>query len=269
MTVIYKDHLDRIVTIKNSEGGYANFSEQVAMADERIPGYKPVNKFGLNPSVAIAEEDVWDQGGTYVFASSAEALQVSSSNSADTGIEITVIGLDANWDEQTTTVNLDGTDAQTAVTIPTLTWIRQFRAFNSDSTDLLGDVYISTDGTATPGGVPASNIRSKIQIGFGQTEMAIYSVARNKKAYIYRYYFASGRNNASLTYKLKVKEFGGVFRVRHNGESFRDQVQHNFAACAPLMIPEKSDILLTGEFDAGSGAVAGGFDLYIEDQTIE
>lgn len=108
-------------------------------------GHSVVKKFGANLAVGTSYTVV-STGGIYNTPTSAVSLEFVSSSSADAlngaGMhEITVEGLDANWNLQTVTVSAHATDGTTPVAL-TGTWLRVFRAYVSKS---------GTYGTATAG----------------------------------------------------------------------------------------------------------------------
>jgi len=74
-----------------------------------VPGHTFVEKFGENPDVdtGTVPEDLWSHGGLYTFSTTADIDSIGSTSVADTQ-EITVQGLDADWDLITQSVNLNG-----------------------------------------------------------------------------------------------------------------------------------------------------------------
>jgi len=231
-----------------------------------ILGQTFVEKFGENSDIdtATAPEDIWSYGGIYTFSTTADIDSISSSSGSDT-TEITVQGLDENWALATQVVTLSG-QTRVALTTPL---IRCFRAWNSNSTDLVGTVYIYVNGSIT-GGVPdtASDVRAIISIGAGQTEMCIYTVPAGKTGYFYGGYVSMSRvGNNSAVFTSRVRTFGGVFRVASRiacigaGKSSWDY-RYPF----PLPLPEKTDILLRcDEVDANGSGVSGGFTILLID----
>lgn len=175
-----------------------------------------IGKFGRNPDIdTAADEDIWSQGGTYTFLTSAATLYASSSEDEDI-VEVTVVGLDANGLEVTRTVNLTG---HTQVALPG-TWLRVYRAYNAGSVPFDGDVYIAEQDTTTDG-VPdtASKIKAKIDQTAQQTLMAITTVPAIVGNDEIRYgyiadFFATAKRNGSaarVDLDLFVRSPGGVF----------------------------------------------------------
>jgi hypothetical protein len=153
-----------------------------------------VHKFGRNDTPA-AGDDIWDCsevaiGGpaTYPHQAAAYTLYVSSDAAGDTTQEITVEGIDANWDRQVVTADLNG-----VVFVPVGTasnWRRVYRAYNSSGTVFAGNIYLNNDATDAGGdGIPdvLTGLQGCIQIGNEQTLMSIYTTADNEYTWITQY----------------------------------------------------------------------------------
>lgn len=222
-------------------GRFEPFELQVARG--QITGHKALFKFGANSDINGTEETIWSQGGLYAYPSAAVQMTVSSSSTNDaaagTGARtVLVSGLDANYNEASETITLNG---QTAVTT-TKSYIRMFRAFvvtaGSGGT-AAGTIYVGV-GTVTAG-VPAT-IYAAIPLGDNQTTMALWTVPAGYTAYMLGGKFSASSNNASHTAlgKFFVRPFGGVFRNAADITLNNGFANYNFAL--PLPIPEKSDI---------------------------
>jgi hypothetical protein len=237
-----------------------------AVAEGEIDGYSVVEKFGENPDIDTGTdpEDIWSQGGLYTFSTSADIDSVSSSSASDTN-EITIQGLDTDWNLVTQTATLTG-QTRVALTTPL---IRCFRAWNSNSTDWVGDVYIYVNTTLSAGvPVDVTKIRAEISIGAGQTEMCIYTIPAGKTGYFLGGYAAMSRvGNNSAVFTSKIRVFGGVFRTVSRISCIgagASSWQYRYPAGQSL--PEKTDILLRcEEVDANGTGVSGGFTILLKD----
>lgn len=236
-------------------------------AKGNVPGHSVIQKFGRNFDIGTATDpqDCWSQGGIYTYLSSAQTLYASSSNAGDAQ-EITIEVLNSDWVEELRVVNLSG---QSQVVIPGGTIIRVNRAYNTDSTNLAGDVYIAESDTLT-GGVPdtTSKIKAVIDLGYDQSLMAVYSVPAAKTAYILGWHSSiEGTSPAGLKTELslRVREFGKIFRVMHTHSLFVDGTTyiHHFFKAIPKY-PAKSDIIVKIDQVSNNGAdVAAGFDIIL------
>lgn len=225
-----------------------------------ITGVSVVRKFGYNYSVGTAYEDVWNQGGTYTYQSSASTMYVSSSDAGDTGT-MTVEGLDTNWDEQTQSVTLSG---QSQVEVGSgLTWIRVFRAFNTGGTEFAGDIYVAETDSLT-GGVPDtdSKIKAKITSPEEQTKMALWSVPAGKTLYITSIYAGTRSKDKGLRFGLYVREFGKTFLDKRLLTAFNGH-QH-YAYDFPEVIAAKSDVKIRALSDIAGAECEGGFEGWYE-----
>lgn len=223
------------------QGTFEPFELQVSRG--QIQGHKTLFKFGVNPDINGSVEPVWSQGGAYTYQTVAAQVKVSSSSandtSAGTGARTVVVGgLDANYNEISETVSLNG---QTAV-LTTNSFIRVFRAYVAtagSSGTAEGTIYMG-DGVVTAG-VPAT-IYAVISLGENQTQMALWTVPAGYTLYVYGGIFSAASNNAAqyVLGQFSVRPFGGVFRnvadVTVNSNVFRYDWE------IPLAVTEKSDI---------------------------
>lgn len=224
-----------------------------------------VDKFGNNPNIGTLTdpEDVWSQGGTYTFLSSAATLYASCS--AASTVTIFVEGLDANYNIQTATVTLNG---QNQAEIGSgLTWLRVYRAYNSSGTNLAGDVYIAETDDLT-GGVPdtASKIKAKILTNEQQTLMAIYTIPAGYTGYLLRWYVSEVNPKSSYAIvELQARAFGGVFRVRRR-DGVTSDGNSRLSEQPPIAyaFTEKTDIkVVVREVGANDMDISAGFDLLL------
>ena len=222
----------------------------IEVAKGTVLGHSFVQKYGRNPDIDTATdpEDIWTYGGLYTYNDTPSIQYISSDNALDVGMEITVEGLDENYNEQSVTVLLNG-QAQTQIGTGEL-FVRVFRAFNSGPIEFAGNVLIYDDTvTSVTLGVPSpsTSVKAEIRALDQQTYMAIYTVPAGKTAYLLQKAYSMNDNNANTRgiVDLRIRELGGVFRskeldaLRNEGTSL---YQFNFPL--PFKIPEKSDMLL-------------------------
>jgi hypothetical protein len=205
-----------------------------------------VSKFGANRVVdtGTVPETVWEVGGLYPYQSTPQLLEVfggvnDDEDAAGTGAwTVEVQGLDANWEPQTATVVMNGV---TPVAIPTLTWLRIFRAKVLTAGSTHSNVGAITIRIAGAGATLAQIIAT-----LGQTTMATYTVPAGRTAFVKSFtlsvLFGTGgggqadvalfvRDNAVANAAFQIKsECGG-----RSGASSREFV-------VPLEFTEKTDI---------------------------
>ena len=248
---------------------------ELQVARNQIAFHKTNFKFGFNPDIDNSLETVWAQGGLYSYLSSATTLYISSSSTDDdvagTGARTaTVFGLDANYDEVSVTVDLDG---QNGVQLGDASnWIRVNRiTVNTAGSggQNAGVIYVG-DEASPSSGVP-SNKYATVAIGDNQTLMALWTVPRGYSAYLYHTNVTAActTSNKLLTCTIVARPQGGVFQVK---DKFGIQVDGGTIVQKyefPRKFTEKTDIEVRAISDSGTGnvEVSAGLDiLYIENR---
>ena len=249
-------------------GKYEPFELQVAR--NQITAHKTLFKFGINGDVGTSVETVWGQGGTYVYPTAATVMKISSSSADDaaagTGARtISIAGLDANYNEISETVILNG---QTAVNTVN-SYLRIFRMFvvtAGSGATAAGTIYAGT-GTVTSG-VPAT-VYATIVLTANQTQLAFWTVPAGYTLYLMGVYYSSANStaNASTNFQLIERPLGGVFRIQSstrlpgNGDFVLD-------LHTPIAFPEKTDIEIRAVASAGSSNVSAEFEgIYIKNDS--
>lgn len=241
---------------------------ELQVARGQIAYHKTNFKFGFNGDVDDSLETVWAQGGLYSYLAAASILKVSSSStndaSAGTGARtVTLFGLDANYDEISEDVTLNG---QTAVNTT-----QEFLRINRMTVNTAGSggqnagvIYAGT-GTVTSG-VPA-NKYATIAIGDNQTLMALWTVPRGYTAFLTQVdiTLATTQNNKYCTSSLVARPFGGVFQVKD--KFVKSESSHNQSYTFPLKFDEKTDLEVRaiGDSSGADIAISAGMDfVYIK-----
>ena len=208
-----------------------------------IEGHKTIFKFGNNADINGSLETVWSQGGLYSYPAAAIQMKVSSSSTDDTGSgtgaqTVLVSGLDADYNEITEVVTLDG---QTEV-LTAQSFLRVNRAFvvtAGTGATAAGTIYVGT-GVVTAG-VPAT-VYAVISLGENQTTMAVWTVPAKHTLYVHRGFFSAASNNAThyILGKFMFRPQGGVFRNAADLTVNANAIGYDFEI--PLALPEKTDI---------------------------
>jgi len=238
------------------------------VARNQISFHKSNFKFGFNPDVDDSLETVWAQGGLYSYLASASVLKVSSSSTSDTSAgtgarTVELFGLDANYDEISETITLNG---QTAVNT-TNEFLRINRmVVKSAGTggQNAGVIYAGT-GTVTTG-VPA-NKYATIAIGDNQTVMALWTVPSGYTAYLLQtdITVATTQNNKFCTVHLVARPDGEVFQIKDKFVKAESSVHQAYTI--PLKFEEKTDIEVRAIGDSAGAdiAISAGMDfIYIQ-----
>ena len=237
---------------------------ELQIARSQISFHKTNFKFGFNPDVDNALETIWSQGGLYSYLSSATVLKVSSSSTADTSAgtgarTVEVSGLDANYDEISETVILNG---QTAVnTTNEYLRINRAKVLTAGSGEQNAGVIYAGTGTVTTG-VPA-NVYLSIAIGDNQTLMALWTVPKGYTAYLHQVNISMNTEVANKfgTVTLVARPNGGVFNVQDKFVLSQDIINQSFTY--PRKYEEKTDIEVRGIASSSNAdlAVSAGLDI--------
>jgi hypothetical protein len=247
------------------QGAYEPFELQVARG--QVDGHKALFKFGINGDVGTSVETVWAQGGTYVYPASATVMKISSSSaddaSAGTGARtIVIFGLDANYNEISESVILNG---QTAVnTVNSYIRISRMNVATAGSgATAAGTIYAGTG--AVNSGVPAV-VYGMIALNANQTQMAFWTVPAGYTLYLTGVFYTSGNTtaNAWTNFQLIQRPLGGVFRQQSssrlagNGDFILD-------LHTPIAFAEKTDIEIRAVASSGASNVSAEFEgIYIK-----
>lgn len=236
------------------------------LAEGKLIGYTSQFKFGENVEVGVAEEVIWDGGGTYTFLTSADFMKVVSSDADDSlggagANTMYVFGLDSNYNEVNELITLDGTDTVTTTT----KFLRVFRAFvlTSGTNTPIGDANL---GTITISSATAITLQAQIGIGNGQTLMCVYTVPAGKVAYVTGISFGVGQGK-ECTFRAKFRNgVSGAFSVKFSLTLY--QSTYIGPLQIPLRVPEKIDMVITGITASGTVKANASFGmiLHAEDQ---
>jgi len=208
-----------------------------------------IDKFGYLPTATTAFKTVWDGDNIYTYPSSAVNMQVYSDEEADNGVEITIQGLNADYNQITETVTLDLSDSTGAVET-TNQFLRVFRAFVSNGTSITGDVVIANGGTTY----------AKIFADYQQTLMAVYTIPAGFTGYLVAGNISVEKNQPVVS-QLMVRRVGGVLRSQGIVSTFGVPFQRKWEF--PPVLPEKSDIEIRAKAGATT-SIAAGFEIILE-----
>ena len=169
----------------------------------------------------------------------------SAAGATDEGVEVTVIGLDGDYNEVSQSVELNASGTATT----TQTFLRVFRAYTSNGQDATDTVTIAT------GGVTYAQFSADMQ----QTLMAVYTIPAGKTGYLVSGNLSSTKDK-DITAKLMMREEGGVLRTKGLVLTPGTPFQRTWSI--PQQIPAKTDIEIRAKAGA-TGPVAAGFEIIL------
>lgn len=251
-----------IISSITRQGTFEPFELQVARG--QIQGHRNVTVFGFNPDVDTTQVSVWPLPSLITFPSSAIQMTVSSSSANDTSAgtgarTIVVQGLDADYNEVTETVTLNG---QTAVTM-TASLLRvnyAYVATAGSANSAAGDIYIGT--SLVTAGVPAT-VYDIIKLDYNNTTTGSYTVPAGYTAYMSQGLFSTGQATGSTKVEGRLLTRGtNNIRMTAAITTINNGVA-NYVFEYPLAIPEKTTVEATAIGGANNNAVSSMFILVL------
>ena len=246
-----------------------NFALEVAKGN--IAGHASVQKFGRNQDIASgAQEDIWDGGATWVAPTQARIHQIVSTSTSDDGAPvgvgartIQVYGL-TSWatKEVSEVIIMNGTT--NVPTTNSYVIIHRMKVLTKGASDVNVGVITATadtDGTVT----------ARMEIGFGQSQMAIYGVPSIQKAYVFRFYsnVLKAAGTVEVDNLLLVNPEPDVellnFIIKHTFANSNVSMNTQIHLALPKVFAGPCIIKMAAIPDANSTDVGGGFDAYIVD----
>ncbi len=272
---VTNDRLDvnsKLVDQNGNEFGVKHLENQIrtvtlpypwAIAEGIVPDHDLIRKFGHNGAIGASLETVWTASTLYTWIPTATILKISSGdvddNSGGDGARtVEIIGLDANYDEQSEIVILTGQTAKNTIG----TYIRIHRmivrtAGVSEGNE--GILYAGTGNVVT--GVPA-NIYATVPVGTNQTEMALWTVPAGHTAFLVQTYGFSSASK-STEFELRVRPFGEVLQIKYRFHTLDSGYIMDLPF--PLVMTEKSDVEICVLAGATGGDASAGFSCWYED----
>lgn len=194
------------------------------------------NIFGFNLSIGDTYIPAWENNTIYTYPTGALNMTANSSNSADTDVTITTIGLDANYNRIANTVTLNGTSD---VNIGSFYRINDVITISGNAR---GDVTIANNDVTY----------AKINQGTGKNQASIFTVPADYEFYLYRidaFCATASLNNRHLFFRNFIRQSNGtILRVAET--TFLEQM--NIQRRIPFRYTEKTDIQL--QLKSSSGA---------------
>ena len=256
-TVVDSDHPLPVTNISTQSSVGSNKPFYLEVAQGLIEGYSFNHKFGAVASMSSgATGSIWDVNDTlypWDALGSGSVINVERNNVADNGIDVTVQGLDDNYNFAEETITITGADQ-----VGTQLFTRVNRAFISGATTNADNIDIEA-GSA--GGTTVARITA----GFGQTLMAVYTIPAGKTAYLL-HGTATGSSDTDASGMMMVRYFGtSSFRVAHAFELQLRGGQYDYTFTTPIPVPEKTDIDIRASMRSNNKRITAAFDILLVD----
>ena len=233
---------------------------ELQVARGQIQGHRNVTVFGFNGDVDTTQVTVWPLPSLITFPADALQMTVSSTNANDTAAgtgarTVVVQGVDANYNEVTETVALNG---QTAVTMSAslLRVNYAYVATAGSGNSAAGDIYIGT-GTVTAG-VPATTY-DIIKFDYNVTTTGSYTVPAGYTAYVSQGLFSAGQTTGASPVQGRLLT-RGVDNIRRTAAvTTVNNGVANYVFEYPLAVSEKTTLEATAVGTANNNSVSSMF----------
>jgi len=234
-----------------------------------IKGHTPINIIGHDDAIGTTLATIGNEiGSLQTYSTAADIDSISSSDAGDTH-DITIEGLDINYNAVAAqTVTLNG---QNRVAIP-ISLLRITKIYNATGTETLGAIWVYVD-TALTAGKPTdlTKIRSSIHRTAGSAgpsvsneidSNSVYTIPAGKTGYVvFGKMTVSDAKAIELTFWSRSS--GGVFFMVHHIDVKNNNYDYFFKL--PGKILEKSDIEVRASVDTGTADVSAAYDIILVD----
>ena len=214
------------------------------IAQGKMYDSEALNIFGFNRTTGTSFETIWNDGGGYVYPSSALPMTIVSSSASDT-MQVLVSGLDASYNEVNQTVTLTGTSP---VAIPTS--LLRINSAIILSGENVGNITIANGGVAY----------GYIEALLGVTQACVYTVPAGYDVYIFRITANSATTNGQKYLFIRNVTRASNGRTLRVSEATFATSQVNYDRQIPFKIAEKTDF----EFEAKSSASENEISIFVE-----
>ena len=232
---------------RTNTGRTEDFKLQIARG--HVSNHYHINKFGWNAALGSSFETIWDGSNVYTYQNSGVATAVSTVSSADSASTVRISGLDANFEEATDLLTVDGAAS-------TNTYARINRAI----------LITANTGSINSNAIEirqGGEIAAQISAGFGQTQMAIYTIPTDMTGYLFNFQGSIDKQK-EVVFRILTRDNdeGTAFNEKGRFGTFGVPVSYNYEI--PLKFSANTDIQVQGK--AGATTEAGAiFDIVLID----
>lgn len=221
------------------------------------------HKFGAAPSISInSTSSIWDVSDTlypWTALDTPAVVNIERNNAADSGLIITVQGLDENWKQQSEDITITGADQ-----VGTKLWRRVNRAFVKSGAALVNVGNIDIEA-GTAGGTTIARITANL----GQTLMAVYTIPAGYIGYLYQGAMTIQNGGDATGYMfVRRNALGNIFRIGHTFEVTSGS-PYKYQFSFPPALPEKSDIDVRAMVRSNNSRVTAVFDILLVENDPE
>lgn len=212
----------------------------------RLSKYSFSNQFAKSSTITGTESEIWNVGGIETLLTSAEIIQLSSTNandtSAGTGARTLLIeGLDNNYDLQSETVTLNG--------LATVNTVNSYLRVHKLTCTSAGSTRINQGQINAVSSVTGAT-HARINALFGRSEKTQFTCPRNHIMPVTDVKAGVERNDEA-EWRFYLRPFGEIFTLRDGFKIFQNTIVYSLRI--PFPIPARGDISLRA-VNTGAGS---------------
>lgn len=244
------------------------------IAEGNVPEHEPFMKLGYNSDVGVTEEDIWTEGGIYVFPAAAQQMEIVSTSveddpvkadlSAGTGIwSVRIYYLDNLYVEHTEDITLNGL-AEVTTVATNIFRVNAIRALTAGTgLKAAGDINLRNLAN-TP-------IYRDIEVGYTRGRALVYTVPNGKTLFVTSMSVSSGYSTAGKNVKWTARAnwdditmttstlFAPFFEIQTQDAAFHVEFE------IPYKFPEHTDIKLSAVGDSANSVCTAAMRGWMED----
>ena len=212
-----------------------------------VNNFSGIQKFGYNTAVGTVFETIWENGGLYAYPTTATTAVATSSDTDDNDSLVHIYGLDSNYDLADEVITVGGSASTTS-------FIRVFRSvLTNANTGVVNVGKITTTVNSLPVSI--------VDVGYGQSLQAVYSIPRNYRGYLMSIDVGTSKQKEVEAKFMQRPINGNTFQTKALVTSFGTPIHKDYFV--PEILSEKSDLEMRAKADATT-SISAGFQLILE-----
>jgi hypothetical protein len=212
-----------------------------------VNNFSGVQKFGYNTAVGTVFETIWENGSLYSYPTTATTAVATSSDTDDNDSLVHIYGLDSNYDLADEVITVGGSASTTS-------FIRVFRSvLTNANTGVVNVGKITTTVNSLPVSI--------VDVGYGQSLQAVYSIPRNYRGYLMSIDVGTSKQKEVEAKFMQRPLNGNTFQTKSLVTSFGTPIHKEYFV--PEILSEKSDLEMRAKADATT-SISAGFQLILE-----
>jgi hypothetical protein len=219
----------------------------LAIQRGNIPNFSGIQKFGYNTAVGTVFETIWENGSLYSYPTSSTTAVATSTSTDDNDSLVHIYGLNSDWDLADEVITVGGSASTTS-------FIRVFRSvLTNANTGIVNVGKITTTVNSLPVSI--------IDVGYGQSLQAIYTIPRNYRGYLMSIDVGTSKQKEVEAKFMQRPLNGNTFQTKSLITSFGTPFRKDYLV--PEILSEKSDLEIRAKADATT-SISAGFQLILE-----